>query len=188
MSTASDNPSWMAMSANSIREQIASRINMLDETQHAVVFKFVRTFGDKFTKNNNGVFIDLSNFDHPELQELLEKIDSIVDTSYMEPEDLDLGSVDDYADNLCDMGSCCASTTDEPSDAGASPFVSNESSASAIRQFDAISASLAKKTLNNKYSLIKKKYNKQSSSEYGMRRTDESHLNELQEEEYIICV
>lgn len=174
------------MSTNAIRERIASRIAMLDDTQHTVVFKFVRTCSEKFTKNKNGVFIDLSTLDHKELVELLEKIDSIMETTYFDSEDTDF--VDECADSICDITEptntnvleyACGDTFD-------SPFVENDECAALAKRFETINTNLAKKCMNNKFALVKKKYNKQSATDYGMRRTDDPHLSELREEAYII--
>ena len=186
------------VSTNAIREHIASRIAMLDDTQHAVVFKFVQTYGDKFMKNNNGVFIDLSMFEHKELVELLDKIDSIIDTSYFESEEVDFASVDECSDSVCDVATTSAHMSEDAydGDKSLSPFADCaadcpagvEESAAIANRFEAMTASLAKKTVNNKFSLTKKKYNKQTTCEFGMRRTDDTHLSELCEEEYIIRV
>ena len=178
------------VSTNAIREHIASRIAMLDDTQHAVVFKFVQTYGDKFMKNNNGVFIDLSMFEHKELVELLDKIDSIIDTSYFESEEVDFASVDECSDSVCDVTTTNAHMS-EDGDKSLPPFADCatdclEESAAIANKFETMTASLAKKTVNNKFSLTKKKYNKQTTCEFGMRRTDDTHLSELCEEEYII--
>ena len=179
------------MNTNTIREHIASRIAMLDDTQHAVVFKFVQTYGEKFMKNNNGVFIDLSMFEHKELVELLDKIDSIVDTTYFESDDVDFASVDECNESVCDIPTTSAHLSDDVyGDKSLSPFAESctEESTVVANKFEAMSTYLAKKSVNNKFSLTKKKYNKQTSSEFGMRRTDDTHLSELCEEEYIIRV
>ena len=187
----------MNTNTNAIREHIASRIAMLDDTQHAVVFKFVQTYGEKFMKNNNGVFIDMSMFEHKELVELLDKIDSIIDTSYFESEEVDFASVDEGNDSVCDVPTTSAHLPDDVyGDKSLSPFADGavdglagtEESTVIANKFEAMSANLAKKSVNNKFSLIKKKYNKQTSNEFGMRRTDDTHLSELCEEEYIIRV
>merc|ERR1712072_1269384 len=46
---------------NKDRKYLKTVINQLSETEHIEIFKIIKNETDKFTENNNGIFINLSN-------------------------------------------------------------------------------------------------------------------------------
>ena len=57
-----------------VKRQLRDRINILSATEHNEIFKIISETGYSFSKNNNGIFYNMSEFD----EELVNRIDKFV--------------------------------------------------------------------------------------------------------------
>lgn len=165
-----------------IREHIVNRVAELDTNSHQEIFNFIKRFDANFTQNNNGMFVDLNTMTEEELYELCEKIDQLIDSN-------EACFVFDNEDSYTDVDnleavSVCEDVLKYETDK--SPLLNKTIESSAIKHFDALSNKLTKKNAHNKFSVIKKKYNKQVIIDHLHKKLDDSDLNELCVEEYII--
>tara|TARA_B110000483_G_C18058749_1_gene489430 strand:- start:381 stop:920 length:540 start_codon:yes stop_codon:yes gene_type:complete len=166
-----------------IREQIVMKVSELDMGSHTELYNFIKQYDTSFTQNNNGMFIDLNNINTENLIEIHEKVDQLIiesneacfifenDDTYIDP---DLSEISPLQEVL----SKCENEK--------SPLIDKESEIDAIKHFDQLSNKLNKKNAHNKFSVIKKKYNKQMVMDHLHKKLDDTHLNELCLEEYIL--
>jgi hypothetical protein len=170
------------MDTNNIRFSINQRIALLDDTYHGEIFSMIQHFCEKFTHNCNGVFVDLSLLTDQQCEMLLNRIDMLL--SYESQAD----QIDDTSDIIEEPRVECSSEdrgiTIEPLVRDLeTPVLSNDGNLTQYTQhFDRVLYTLAKKNVHNKFTVIKKKYNKPSYFEHKWCETD---LNELCKEEYI---
>jgi hypothetical protein len=166
-----------------IRDQIVTKVSELEMGSHNELFNFMKQYDISFTQNNNGMFIDLNNINDADLMEIYEKVEQLMmesnescfmfenEDAYLDPDVSDISP-------LQDVLSKCENEK--------SPLIDKESESHAIKHFDQLCNKLNKKNAHNKFSVIKKKYNKQMVMDHLHKKLDDTHLNELCLEEYII--
>lgn len=168
-----------------LREQVVSKVAELDASMHHDIFNFIRNFEVDFTQNNNGMFMDLNSMSQENLVELLEKIDQLM----MDAAENCFVFENENEDAFTDIDSSEAPPTCEELvkyDTEKSPLLNKTAESNAIKHFESLSYKLNKKNAQNKFSVIKKKYNKQLVVDHLHKKLDDTHLSELRAEEYII--
>ena len=159
------------------------KVSELDTCCHHEIFNFIKQYDASFTQNKNGMFIDLNNLKEADLVDINDKVDNLIMESsescfIFEQEDADIDADIPECVPVQDALSKC---TNEQS-----PLTDKESERYVVKHFEHISNKLNKKNAHNKFSVIKKKYNKQIVMDHLHKKLDDTHLNELREESYII--
>ena len=65
------------------KQYLKSVINQLSETEHIEIFKIIRSETDKFTENNNGIFINLSKISDNLLSKILDFVNYCIKNKQM---------------------------------------------------------------------------------------------------------
>ena len=171
-----------------LREQVVSKVLELDSSMHQEIFNFIRNFEVDFTQNKNGMFMDLNVLSQDNLVELLEKIEQLrIDQLAMDAAENCF--VFENEDAFTDIDSTEVQPICEELvkyDTEKSPLLNKTAESNAIKHFESLSNKLSKKNVHNKFSVIKKKYNKQLVVDHLHKKLDDPHLSELRAEEYII--
>lgn len=166
-----------------VREEVVRKVESLDASCHRELFSIVQTLSDKFTRNNNGIFLNLRLLNDDDIFKLNAHIDELCAKNEVIEEVLDATIDDgeglsdaDIEQDICEM----------TSDSSSGLLVNKEHQERIVTTFDTLFNKTNKKQAHNKFSLVKKKYNKPVAIEYVYKRNEESDLNELLKEEYIL--
>jgi hypothetical protein len=166
---------------SNIREQTVSAVSTMDISQHIHLFYLVRELGHEYTQNKNGVFINLSEWSDESVLLLNEKIRELVDTEAGIVNDIDDDATEDSSAEtevaLNDMSESAPIRTCYPPVA-VEPHLE--------QQLETTFA-FNRKGVQNKYTMVKKKYNKPFVTEIVQKKEGVNELKELEEVPYKIA-
>lgn len=164
-----------------IRELTLSAVSAMDIAQHINLFYLVREMGYDYTQNKNGVFINLSEWSDEHVYVLYNKIRELIDN--------ECGITNDIDDDV---------TEDSTVDTEA-PIHDIHENNMTVRTYDPpiivepqlehqleTTFAFNRKGVQNKYTMVKKKYSKPFITESSQKKEGVNELKELEEEPYKI--
>ena len=161
----------------SIRESIVNESKQLSINAQIELFLFMKNEHVPYMENVNGVFFSLSDINDDFMSKIFAKIQEL---KILQDEYPGMNDQCGEEDNILD--------TNKPGTANI--IVSNENQSSItncdeniIKDFEQFAIKVTKKNIHIKYSIAKKKYNKQFVND---KKFEDNDLNELKEEIYII--
>lgn len=172
--------SVIIMDAN-IRELTLSAVSAMDIAQHINLFYLIREMGYDYTQNKNGVFINISELSDENVHILYNKIRELLDTESGSNDIDDDVTEDSTIDtdvpihDMHDNNNTVARTCDPPI------IVEPQ-----LEQQLESTFSFNRKGVQNKYTMVKKKYNKPFITESTHKKEGVNELKELEEEPYKI--
>lgn len=145
------------------KKEFVEKVEKFDETIQIDIYHQLRNHTNNFTQNNNGVFFDLSDINLLVLQEILDKVNICVPKVEIKEEMKEIESEKIkkpvIKPPINDVDKLCV-------------------------ELESDKSKLNKRNIHTKYSVAKKKYNKQNNSD--VKKIEENiHLNELHKEDYI---
>ena len=161
------------------RKLLIDNSQKLDYESKIELFHYItNTFNLNFMENTNGIFFSLNEIDDNDISEILEKIDNLIENAsekklYPSSKQKDL--INETEDEEHDI------QDDVKSD------ITNKKSfdydKAMIKDIESHMNKTNKKSIHVKYSIAKKKYNKQIQTD--TKKIENNDLNELTEDKYI---
>jgi hypothetical protein len=144
-----------------------------------------------FMENTNGVFFSLSDISDKDINELLVQVDELKaqDDAMNDPSESDIpfdtGSIDDNKNDLSEIDENMVLHEDSVSSAPECKKSSFDYDKQMMRDIENSVNRTNKKSIQVKYSIAKKKYNKQY-IQVDSKKIDNTDLKELVEEKYML--
>jgi hypothetical protein len=153
-------------------------MKLIESQQHYEIFIFLNSFEDiSYTQNTNGYFIDINELSEDILNSLSCKIENMIHyKNIFNTSNNELTSLKKEISNIFNTNTNNVVTKDLPLDIDKKT----------IEMVSDIMNKPLKTNVYMKYSVAKKKYNKQTIIEYSKKIENDNDLNELLKEEYII--
>jgi hypothetical protein len=146
------------------KKEFIEKVESFDETLQIDVYHKLKILTQNYTQNNNGVFFDLSEIDISKLQKIYDSINICVpklnEEKIEKEEEVLKQKIINLKPPINDVNNFC-------------------------EELESDKLKLNRKNIHGKYSVAKKKYNKQNNSDV-KKIEDDIHLNELCKEKYII--
>lgn len=162
------------------REYILANMENIESYQHYDIYHFLNSIENNtinFSKNGNGYFVDLNELSENCINQLYDKIENIIQIS------------NSYEDIKISENNMSESETLAFNSQPDITKVDEKQIQFDAKQVETFVSNIQKNQKNNvymKYSIAKKKYNKQTVSEISKKIDTDSDLKELYKEEYII--
>ncbi|QOI90176.1 hypothetical protein QKU58_gp155 [Pyramimonas orientalis virus] len=171
------------------RKQLIEQSSLLNQSSKIDLFNFINTnVNVSFMENTNGIFFSLNDIDDNQIETLLEEIRKLKEIQELH-QPLGVGDIEKtetltlsemYPNDAVDVN--VSTDSEVVANTCKPPFHYDKN---LVKELENHINKSSKKSIHVKYSLAKKKYNKQT-YQAEIKKIDNTDLNELKEEVYIL--